>query len=791
MKHLTGIRTIMMTALTAFIMLVCTQGNAATRTWTGAANLDFNNGSNYTPTGPILAGDDIVISLSSSVTVTVSANITVNSLTFSVSGSNTGTLSVGTSVLTVTGNASFNGVTYSNPGNYSICQLNVGTAPAGIVVNGNLTMHTTGSGNTYFYAATANPGSITCRGDLTLGQYAQTSPGVEPDWIFDAPVSQTITCNNTSYHVKGEDIIFGLTNAPVVTMAGNATAQNRFQPYDGDLTINANTTVQANRAIFDTFVTGGIMTMQAGSKLEINFTHTFPGYNGGVAYSTINLNATSTVEYLGAASAQSVRGGLTYGHLIIGGSGNKTASANMTIQGDFLVRSGATYLGSTAIHNLRGNFTNNGTFTANTSTFILDGTGTQTIGGTVSSTFYNLTVDKSSGTAFLGINTSVGTATAGVMAFTDGPLNLNAFTLIINNANTTAVTRTAGYAISENTSNSSKMQWNMGSTTGSHVFPFGTAAGVYIPFTLNLTAGTIGNVTVSTYPTAATNLPLPTSPTTVTHVNDVNGVDNSANTVDRFWQVDKTGASGTATMTFIAAPAEIGTITTLRAQRWNSGGWEVPIAGQTNPANGATVSGVTSFSPWTLSGNNSPLPIELLFFSASERDVYVDLQWATATETNNDQFIVEKTRDGSTYELVTIVDSKADNGNSKAMLEYSAIDEHPYEGVSYYRLTQTDFNGKQSSSDLVAVSFEPEPTLSVYPNPISNSITLMFTDNGRNDNSTYYIYDAIGKLIRSEVLPVNKGVNSVSLDLSSLESGVYFISVRSETQVMQQKFIKE
>src|SRR5205085_4478887 len=100
--------------------------------------------------------------------------------------------------------------------------------------------------------------------------------------------------------------------------------------------------------------------------------------------------------------------------------------------------------------------------------------------------------------------------------------------------------------------------WNMASTTGAHVFPFGTAGGSYIPYTLNLTAGTIGNVTVSTYPTAVNNTPYPTTPTNVTHVRNSSGVDNSLNTVDRFWEVNRTGASGTVTMTFVATAAEVG-----------------------------------------------------------------------------------------------------------------------------------------------------------------------------------------------------------------------------------------
>lgn len=755
-----------------------TTGTLSVKTWigkgAGGAGTDFNAAANWNPASSPTPCDSIRMILNSAAVITMSADATIGALVYNVSGGVIGELDVQTRVLTINGTS-----TYDGTGSGTWAQINVKSAGAGIINKGNCVFHNAGTGTTYLYATTTSPGKFQLNANLTVGTGGRTSAGVEPVLIFDAAVAQTWIVNSTATYFLGEDIIFGLTNSPTITMGGGSLSV--YSVYDGNVQINNSTIVKPMNCTIDNFAGTGTFSMASGSKLELNFTNDMP-----TPY-TFALNANSTVEYLGASSAQSVNG-ITYGHLISGGSGNKTAAGNMVIVGNFLVRNGSTYLGSTRTHNFKQNFTNDGTFTANTSTFIMDGTVDQYIQGAVSSTFYNLTVNKSSGTGYLGINTQVGTASAGVMAFTAGPLNLNSRLLTINNAAIGAVTRSAGYAISENTSNSSKIQWNMGSTTGSHVFPFGTVGGMYIPFTFNLTSGTIGNVTLSTYPTAVNNTPYPVTPNLVTNVNGVGGLDNSANTVDRFWQIDKTGVSGTATLTFIATSSEAGSITNMLAQRWNSStaAWETPLPSQTSLANGATVPGVTNFSPWTLSGNEMPLPIELLDFSARYNGKDVDLFWSTASESNNDFFTIERTINGIDYEFINVVKGA---GNSTSVLNYETIDASPYIGVAYYRLKQTDYDGTARYSQLETVIIN-NGSVGVYPNPAKNNIQISFTTD-ITDVAVITIMDASGRLVHSSEFTPQKGTNLIDLNILEYHSGIYIISIENKNESLKAKFFKE
>ena len=134
----------------------------------------------------------------------------------------------------------------------------------------------------------------------------------------------------------------------------------------------------------------------------------------------------------------------------------------------------------------------------------------QTIGGSNSTTFYNLTL-QGTGTKTQLINTFVGgvTTRTGIFSIGSRIYDLNSFRLTVTNPATTAVTYGAGYVLSETNLavNPSYMNWYMGTTTGTFIYPFGVA-GLQIPFTFNKTTASSSSVAISTRATnASDNLP--------------------------------------------------------------------------------------------------------------------------------------------------------------------------------------------------------------------------------------------------------------------------------------------
>jgi len=175
-----------------------------------------------------------------------------------------------------------------------------------------------------------------------------------------------------------------------------------------------------------------------------------------------------------------------------------------------------------------------------------------------------------------------------------------------------------------------------------------------------------------------------------------------------------------------------------------------------------------------------PLPIELLNFTAEVIDSHVQLNWTTASENNNDYFNIEKSSDGIIFNSIYTINGA---GNSTSIINYSAVDNDPSEGSSYYRLKQTDYNGDNSYSELVAIEFKSNNDFifNIYPNPNNGEeINLQITANN-NEEIFVIIHDRLGKEIYSKIIVTSiNGSHVYTLDHApKLNSGVYFITATS------------
>jgi len=182
------------------------------------------------------------------------------------------------------------------------------------------------------------------------------------------------------------------------------------------------------------------------------------------------------------------------------------------------------------------------------------------------------------------------------------------------------------------------------------------------------------------------------------------------------------------------------------------------------------------------------LPIQLISFDVESKGHYNLLTWLTASEINNDFFTIEKSKDGQIFEVVGIVDGA---GNSNTIRTYDTIDKNPYQGTSYYRLKQTDYDGQFAYSQLVAVNvigaFE---NVAIFPNPILGVGYLSFSA-AANSTTTVWIYDISGRKVWSKDYGTNKGANQLTLETNELSQGMYFLTMSNGEENTTLKFIKE
>ena len=180
--------------------------------------------------------------------------------------------------------------------------------------------------------------------------------------------------------------------------------------------------------------------------------------------------------------------------------------------------------------------------------------------------------------------------------------------------------------------------------------------------------------------------------------------------------------------------------------------------------------------------NSVPLPVELLYFNAEVNEQKkVDISWATASELNNDYFVVQHSKDGVNWETVTEIDGA---GNSNVFLSYATTDDLPFSGISYYRLKQVDIDNKTTYSEIRLVKLDVIDKISVYPNPVKNFCIINL--NQQSDIQTLELYNTNGTKVKSVSVEKSETVN---LDMSNLETGVYILY--ADNKVVLSKLIKE
>ncbi len=182
------------------------------------------------------------------------------------------------------------------------------------------------------------------------------------------------------------------------------------------------------------------------------------------------------------------------------------------------------------------------------------------------------------------------------------------------------------------------------------------------------------------------------------------------------------------------------------------------------------------------------LPIELLYFNSSLSSEAIVLDWATATETNNDFFTIEKSIDAINFYELGNVQGK---GNSTNTNYYSLTDTNPYVGTNYYRLKQTDFNNQFKYSSIISQDYQDAINFSVYPNPLENGNSLHIKcSEHHNTPLDLIIYNNLGQIILHKTVKTDSQ-NEIKLNELQLTAGLYVIKLKSETKSSFAKLIIE
>jgi hypothetical protein len=186
----------------------------------------------------------------------------------------------------------------------------------------------------------------------------------------------------------------------------------------------------------------------------------------------------------------------------------------------------------------------------------------------------------------------------------------------------------------------------------------------------------------------------------------------------------------------------------------------------------ATAGANNGFRGVAFTPGSTVLPIKLTSFKGEAQGRNNRLTWATSSEVNFKEFVVERSADGKSFVAVgSPVSTKGVSTGSN----YSFIDFNGAAGTLYYRLKSVDNDGTFEYSDVIAIksSLAQTENVVIYPNPTTGPLTVQHA--AGLEKATISLIDLGGKEIK--LLNIEKNSTSTSLDLTELKAGVYFIQV--------------
>jgi Concanavalin A-like lectin/glucanases superfamily/Ig-like domain CHU_C associated len=204
-----------------------------------------------------------------------------------------------------------------------------------------------------------------------------------------------------------------------------------------------------------------------------------------------------------------------------------------------------------------------------------------------------------------------------------------------------------------------------------------------------------------------------------------------------------------------------------------------------------TVIATAQGTEFILGSSGIPLPVTLLSFEANANNDRVDLKWVTSTEINNDFFTIERSSDAKNWEEIITTNGA---GNSNQVLEYFETDLEPLEGVSYYRLKQTNFDGQYEYFSIVPVRFESNNVtgnMSLFPSPVNAGEAVNVEFKGITETELLVVLrDIRGREFYSKMIVniENGKLVGVPIDLK-IPAGVYLITASSENQIYSKKLV--
>lgn len=208
-----------------------------------------------------------------------------------------------------------------------------------------------------------------------------------------------------------------------------------------------------------------------------------------------------------------------------------------------------------------------------------------------------------------------------------------------------------------------------------------------------------------------------------------------------------------------------------------------------NSAVVSTRSGITKTGFFAKASYSSggALPVELLYFNARPEETFNSLKWSTSMEIDNYYFTIERSTDGENYEQMDRVPGA---GNTTEKTDYKYEDLQPFE-ITYYRLRQTDYDGKEEIIGLQVVRRDQivRKELLIYPNPcVGEFLHVELPETIEEGDYVEVVQLSGASLLKVDLDPF--GMDPVlRINVSQIPRGIYLVQMSNNNMIRTKKLI--
>lgn len=726
--------------------------------------------------------------------------------------SNNGPACEGGSITLTGGPMGMTNYSWSGPGSYTSSQQSPVRSGVTSAMSGTYTLTVTNSNGCSSSVSTSvvinatpssppiNSASAVNSTDFTANWSASTGAA---SYYLDVSASATFSPNLPSYNNLN---VGGVTSYNVTGLTPNTPYYYRVRASNSCGTSsnsgNASCTTVPN---YSGIIVSGNLTVnnstidQTNDPAYITMNGTTKHIDGTGAFQQIKLRVSGTIAFDGVISSG------IFQKTLVDASNTYTVISGRTFKNIEFTNNGITILQATSVFENSGDWTNNSNITADlTSTVKFNGTAAQTVksGG---SNYGNVEI----------INTVLPSVTDGIvlsddmpvaatLTLTDGTIITGTNKVYVSNSGADKVAEGAGNTDYLNSWVYGNIRRNMTVNTGSYDFPVGSEVNSFLAKLKNNSAFSDVSFIDAFFDR---------SPATLT----VSGITNLILSADGgeykdvsdggIWVLTPSGGTDKnydLSLYFNIYPAFLddlydngfGILSRTGSNLTDPNEWNVTNLGTLDMVTGRLVTdgyafrqGLTTFSHKGIGVlDDSGLPIELASFSAECLAEEVLISWVTESENNNDYFTLEKSSDGNDFMILATVNGA---GSHNSELKYVYNDFSPF-NMTYYRLKQTDFDGKFSYSDVISTSCNnSDPSFEI--NNISENST------GNNDlivnytsdkNEVYIVLiDMLGHEIYRRMENSSDGLNKTTISTKNFPAGVYILMMNDSSRYISKKVI--